>query len=414
MASSFMDVASGAAILKTFYTNEQRLNWLCYRVFPLLALMKKNTEMRGSSYPVPVLYATSQGASASFATAQTNQTPAASVVFQMTRKSDYSIYSVTNEAFLASEGTAAAFVSLLTTAADGAFRTSSMRLATSAYLSGTGSIGQISSITAGGVITLTNISDLNRFEVGQTLQTNASDGGATPRAALGFVVAVDRSPVGGTVTVSAAAQGGAPGQPSLWVANDFLLVQGDNNARPSGMLGWLPAVSPGSADSYYGVNRSVDSRLSGYRFSASSQSLEEGILEAAIRTAEQGGAPSHAFMPFTSYAGLQKSLSSRIQYVELKDEDDARIGFEAIKISGPRGPLHLLADQYTPAATVFLLDLETWRLGSIGHAPRVLEYTDGVSQLRINNQDALEGRVGLYGNYWTNYPIANANVAVSQ
>ena len=48
MASTFMDVASGAAILKTYYTNEQRLNWLVYKNFPAMALVKKNQEMKGS------------------------------------------------------------------------------------------------------------------------------------------------------------------------------------------------------------------------------------------------------------------------------------------------------------------------------------------------------------------------------
>jgi len=415
MASTFMDVASGAAILKTYYTNEQRLNWLIFKNFPALALVKKNQEMKGSIYPVPVLYATSQGASSSFANAQTNQTPAASVVYQMTRKSDYSLFSVTNEAYLASEGSAAAFVSLLTTAADGGLRTATMRLSSHMFRSGTGSIGQIATggITAG-VITLTNIADLNQFEVGQTLQANSTDGGATPRAALGFVIAVDRSPVGGTLTVSATAQGGAAGSPAGWAAADFLLVQGDNNACVSGMDAWFPTTAPGTSDSFYGVNRSTDSRLSGYRFNATSQSLEEGILEAAIRTGEQGAASSHCFMPFTSYAGLQKSLASRLFWEDITSEEDASIGFRAIVIQDPVGKIYVLADRYMQASRAFLLDLETCRMGSIGRAPRVLEYADGLSTLRINNADALEGRCGMYGNFYSTAPIFNASIQISQ
>ena len=52
---------------------------------------------------------------------------------------------------------------------------------------GTGSVGAISTITAG-VIVLTNPADVNQFSINQTLQANSSDGGS-PRAAVSVLAA---------------------------------------------------------------------------------------------------------------------------------------------------------------------------------------------------------------------------------
>ncbi len=408
MASTYMDVAAGSAALKVYYDN-QKLNWLVYKNFPFLALVPKNENMRGAFYPVPVLFATSQSANANFQNAQSNQVPAQLVQFQMTRKSHYALFSVTNEAMLASEGDAAAFMSLLTTAVDGGIRDATLALASMAFRAGTGSIGQISSISAG-VVTLVNIVDAHNFEVGKVIAANATDGGATPRAAVGYVINVDR--IAGTVTVSATAQGGSAGSPTGWTANDFLLVSGNNNALISGVLAWCPTSAPSSTDNFYGVNRSQDTRLRGLPLTTN-QATEEALVDSAVKLAEFGSTPDYVFLPFPSYSGLQKALSARIQYLDIQAED-AEIAFRSILIQGPTGPIRVIADRFVPQATAFMVDLATWKLGSINKAPHILEYRDTHQLLRIVNADAMEGRVGLYGNLWTNAPVFNSNIALSQ
>jgi hypothetical protein len=75
------------------------------------------------------------------------------------------------------------------------------------------------------------------------LQANATDGGASPRAALGYVIAVDR--IASTVTVASSGFGGGSDSDELasW-ASDFLVVQGDNNMKVSGLPAWLLSSAP--------------------------------------------------------------------------------------------------------------------------------------------------------------------------
>ena len=143
----------------------------------------------------------SQGRSSVFSTAQANQSAVQIQSFLLTRKSDYSIATIDNQTMLASATDKMAFLEGAKLVIDGAIRSIVLSLASAEFRSGTGSIGKISSISTG-VITLTSASDVVQFEVNQVLQANATDGG-TPRAALGYVIAVNRS--GGTVTVQAPA-----------------------------------------------------------------------------------------------------------------------------------------------------------------------------------------------------------------
>jgi hypothetical protein len=58
--------------------------------------------------------------------------------------------------------------------------------------------------------------------------------------------------------------------------------------------------------------------------------------------------------------------------------------------------------------------MDCWKLRSLGKAPHILTYgMEGLEGLRVGNADALEIRIGLYGNLICNAPGFNANVKVS-
>ena len=397
VSTSFDMVAANAA-LKELY-DDQKIQNLVYRNNPFLAMVPKFTEFGGKYMPLPLVFNTSQGRSATFSNAQGNQTAAEVVSFALTRAQDYSIAQIDNQTMLASKTDKMAFINGATLVIDSAVRALTNSISTGLFRSGTGSIGKILGITSG-VITLSNAGDVVNFERNMTLQANATDGGLTPRAALGYVVSVNRT--AGTVTVSTSL-GGSPADPSGWTGNDFLLVQGDNNAKIKGLLGWLPVAAPTSGDNWFGVDRSVDStRLAGVRYDGSAQNIEEALVDGSLLVAREGGEPDVCIMSYASYSALEKSLGAKAQYVTMSGP--AEIAFPGILINGANGQIKVFPDRSCPAKTAFLLTMDTWKLYSLGDAPHIARYADGLEMLRVSNADAAEVRVVSYAQLGCNAP----------
>lgn len=403
---SYLNLTSMNAALKELYDGQVVEN-LVYADNPFLAMVPKKTDFGGKYKPIPIITGVSQGRSATFTNAQGNQTPVQVESFLLTRFSDYSIATIDNQTMLASATDKMTFIEGAKLVIDGAIRSATNSLASKLFRSGTGSIGQITTITSG-VIVLSNANDVVQYEVGMTMQANATDGG-TPRAALGYVIAVNRST--GTVTVSDTAVGGTAGSPAGWAPNDYLLVQGDNNLALSGLIAWLPTSSPG-ATSFYGVDRSVDTtRLGGVRYDGSAQSIEEALIDGSSLLAREGGKPETCITNFASYSALEKALGAKVQYIDLKGP--AEIAFRGIMINGANTMIKVFPDRNCQANRAFLLQMSTWALQSLGDCPQILRYGDGLEMLRVYNADAGEVRVGYYGNLATNAPGWNANVTLS-
>jgi hypothetical protein len=375
---------------------------------PFLAMVKKNTDFGGKFKPIPIITGVSQGTSATFSNAQGNQSPVQIQSFLLTRVQQYSIATIDNQTMLASRTDKMSFLEGSKLVIDGAIRSCTNAVAAALFRSGTGSIGQISSI-ASGVITLSNSADVVQFEVNMVLQANATDGGAAPRAALGYVVAVDRS--GGTVTV-ALSMGGAAASPGSWTANDYLLVQGNNNAWASGLSAWVPFTAPGASDLFYGVNRSVDTwRLGGGRYDGSSQSIEEALIDGSSLIAREGGKPKVCITNFTSWGALEKSLGAKCVYID--HSGPAEIAFRGIRVHGANTTIDVFPDRNCQPQTGYLLQMDTWALEGLGDVPQILRYGDGLEMLRVFNSDAGEVRVGAYFNLRTNAPGWNENIKFS-
>jgi hypothetical protein len=408
-----IDLTSLNPVLKELYDDQKVLNEV-YKTNPTLAMMPKMTDAGGKYYPQPVQIGVSQGRSSTFSTAQTNQTSDVFREFLVTLASDYSLATLDNKTLLSARTDKQAFVNAAKVQVDGAIRSIKNSLGSALFRSGTGSIGQISSITTG-VIVLASALDVVQFEIGMVIQANATDGG-TPRAALGYVISVDRS--AGTVTVSASL-GGSAGSPASWAASDYLLVQGDVNAKIAGLAGWLPFTAPSSGDSWYGVDRSIDTvRLAGNRKDASNQSIEEGLQDFLTQIAINDGAPDYFITNPNSYVALQKALGSKAQIVELAAEmgKDYRavVGFKALEIQMSGMTVKVLQDRNCPAQLGYALQMDTWKLISLGDAPQILTYgAEGLEVLRVSNADAAELRVGYYANLVCNAPAYNGVIKLS-
>lgn len=405
-----LDMTSFEAALKEHYTADAVEN-MVYMDNPFLALVPKQEDIGGELWKVPLIYGNPQNRSATFSQAASTDTSSELKAFLVTRTKDYSLAKIDNETILASKGNANAFMEAATTEIDGAINSLTRSLAVSLYRSGFGDIGQINSTVTGTTLTLSNANDITNFEKGMVLVFAASAGGDALRDSGDSVTvtAVDRSAGSMTVTPNLSGISGL-------TASDFIFVKGDrqDSATPTrlkaaGLEAWCPAAAPGST-SFFGVDRTSDtSRLGGQRYDASGVPIEEALIEAASRVAREGGKIDHFLMDYAKFSELQKALGSKVQYVDLKV--NAEVGFRGILVNGPRGPVKVIPDQNCPSDRVFGLQLNTWKLGSIGKAVRVIN-TDGLTMLRVTDADQVQVRYGSYLNLACKAPGFNINVQV--
>lgn len=428
MAATYANATNQVAVLKELYPDNEVPYDLVYKKNPFLALVPKDESpdgFAGKYIPVPIVYGTGQGRSATFANAQNQQTAPADVAFFVYRVSNYQLVTITNELLEATKNSAGAFVDQAKLNMDTGFRNISNEIARQLYASGTGSRGQISSITLSGAntsvsITLADPQQVVQFEVNQLLVVSATDGSA-PSTDTVLISAVNRSTGVLTGVSSVSPSNTLSGN---WAANGYLYVSGDIPASGasgtgsflaiSGLSAWIPTSSP-SATAFWNVDRSVDpTRLGGVRFNGSSETIEEALIDGASLVAREGGQPDMCFMNFTSYAALEKALGAKVQYVQVK-HDEADIAFAGITVHAPYGPITVIPDRNCPAQTAYLLDLSTWKLRSLGKAPHVLTYgLEGLEGIRVGNADALEIRIGMYGNLICTAPGWNCVVQLSQ
>jgi hypothetical protein len=402
-----LDLTTFDKALKVLYT-DQRVENMVYQDNPLLAIMSKWEKFKGKNLTIPIIYGTPQGRSATFATAQSrgDATTVGTEAFVLTRVKDYSIATLENEVLRASEGDEAAFLEAAQATIDGSIHALTRSIAVKMYRSGWGDIGRVGTIDSATKFTLLNLEDVCNFEVGQQLKLSASQSGAILTAALTLTVtAVNRST--GQITTSTN---------TGIVANDYVFVNGDrqDSATPSrlaiaGLEAWIPATDPTST-AFFGADRSIDvTRLGGMRYAGTGLPIEEVLIEGAMRVGREGHKLTHYFMPYSKYSALEKALGSKVHYVDIKVTPE--VGFRGIMINGPRGPIKVVPDQNCPADRIFGLNMDHWKLYTLGKAVGVID-TDGLKMLRQASSDGVEVRYGFYGNIACNAPGANINIQV--
>ena len=423
--SSGFTVQNVAGILKELY-DEQKVQWLTYKDNPLLAMIKKEEKFPGKYYPVPVVYGLTQGSSATFANAYANQSSPSVAEFLVTRVADFSLASIDGQLLAAAQTDPGAFIDGAELMIDAAFQNATNRIASAMFRNGAGTIGQIASVSnvSGNnyLVTLANPDDAVQFEINQTLLAVQNvDGTGTAPVDVGVVNAVNRSL--GTINVTCSTN-----IASNWPANYYLAIQGDlpnatnNNFQPSGSTGtnsllkiaglaaWLPLSGPPNSDSFFGVNRNLDTqRLAGVTFDGSALSLEEALLQGTGRIALNGGRVDTGICSYSTYTALITSLGSKVVYL---DHKVGEIGFRGVQVNGANTVMTIFPDRNCPDGVIYCLEMDSWCLRSQNPAPHILKYMDEIEILRVPGVDAAELRVGMYGNMYTNKPGHNGAIKV--
>jgi len=431
MSAVYANSANQIQALKELYTDDKEyMKDLVYKENPFLALVPKNESpdgFAGKYIPVPLEYGTPQGRSHSFSNAQNQQTPTSLASFFVYVISDYQLVTITNLLMEQTKSNAGAFVDAAKLQMDGGFRNITNNIAFELFGDGTGTRGISTSsstqngVVAGGtVLPLSNAQQIVAFEVGMLLVASSSAGGA-PSSDTVFITAVDRANgiIYGTASASSLSGNWAIGSGSAYLSISGDLPAGGASSTSSylalsGLGAWIPVSTPASNDSFWGVNRSADpTRLAGLRYNAQSFTIEEGMTNALAFLNREGGKPDLCIMDFASYAALVNTLGAKVQYVQV-NHDEVEVAFEGITFQSAYGRVTVLADRSCPPQTAYLLTMSTWKLRSLGKVPHILTYgMEGLEGLRVGNADALEIRIGYYGNLICSAPGWNCVVQLS-
>lgn len=379
-----LDMSSFDFALKQHYVPFTVKN-MVYNDAPFHALLPKYEKFGGENLPIPLLYGNPQGRAANFVDAQNQKSSSRGVKFVLTRDHDYSLANIDNETIEASMGDSDAFMEAATTEIDGAIHSGARSLQIAEFRNGSGSIGVVGSIS-GNNLTLADPETVVNFEVGQTLGASATDGG-TQLTGTVQITNIDRD---NGILISSS---GWTGITSL-AATNFLFVNGDLNSKISGLDAWLPLSTPTST-AFFGVDRTQDStRLGGCRLTRVGAPIEDALIDLSARIGREGGKVNYCLLNTTNYAALEKALGSKVAYVSPK-AFDAEVYFQGMKIMGNKGPITVIADPNMFSDRAYMIQLDTWKLYSLGQAPKILQ-TDGMKFLRTSNADAVEVRVGYY------------------
>lgn len=381
---------------------------------PLLALIPKNTAFVGETCEVPLRYSNEPGGSATFARALANKGYSRFQRFSVTRRKDYAIGAISTELLRAaaggSESARSAVIDSTTAVLRGLRNTCERSLARAAYGAGGGWRAQVASGMASSTITLANAEDIVWFEVGMQLDGSATDGlsgAATVGGAASVITAINRT--AGTLTNDGSANWNAAAGINGLLANWYLFRGGDFGATLVGVDGWIPetvTVTP-----FFGVDRTVDEeRLAGSRITPSTtgytySTVEGGILALLSRVYRAGGAPDHFFLHPQRFRRLAEELGAKVVYNDAKSP--AGISFSAIVVHGQGGPCKVISDPCCPKDVGFALQLDTWKLRTLGEPFSIVDDDGQKPWLREANEDAVQIRLATYGNFTCSAPAFN-------
>jgi hypothetical protein len=407
-AASVSDLSN---VLKTLYPPEY-FQSVFFADNPFLGLVPKSERFFGNNKRISLQYAPSTGGSATFATAQANKGASSYEGFLLTRSKDYSLFSLETELIRAGSNNAGAVVQSLKAEVDGAMNTIKRSIGIWLFRNGGGARGQVGS-TSTTTLTLKNRDEVFQFEKGMYLDTSATDG--TSGSADGGqkqITDIDRS--AGTLTAA-----------TNWTSasnfsdDDYIFREGDFGAVPTGLDGWLP--SSVSATAFFGVDRTSDvERLGGVRYTgdaAKDQTIERTLIRASTEVDLMGGRPDYVIGNPLDVAILRKEIGAKEEHQKQVMAQNSRgpianISYQYLTLYGANGPMKIIGDRNCPRGVMYMLTMSCWKLHTLGSCPGFLD-DDGNRMLREASADALEGRIGLYGNLACDAPGYNARIDIS-
>jgi hypothetical protein len=404
-------------VLEELYVDSGLLDQMVYRKRPLLALLeKKEQQGGGEQVRVPVKYADPQGRSANFAKSQTNSTPSKRQAFFVTYRSNYGTAQLDGDVIDDAKGNKVYIMDAVSDEMDAAINNLSNDVSTECFRGTGGARGTISSGSNVGTasITLANPEDVIHFEVGMKVAASSANGDTSTdvlrnSGATVTLTGIDR--INGVLTASGNWSTGI----AAVATGDSLFVDGDFQSKLPGLAAWIPSAAPGGSDSFFGVNRSVDTRLGGLRAPSFTGSIDQNLIQAAAlgnrfrATFDLGVINPIKFGELTLARG---AVDRNMRMVTVQSAGDARFGFEGIVLDTAAGPIPFISDPSCQGDTAWLLNTDTWQIRYSNSKFIRLIDDDGNETTRGASTDSFEFRVKSRGTLICKAPGLNMRVPV--
>lgn len=354
------------AMLKVWYAKEGLQN-LLYRNSPVLKRIKK-TRVEGKQQNFSALYSRGGACSANFLTAKALATTTAQAKeFGVTPGQLFSACVFNNKELLASKTLKGAYINVAS--AKFFANAESFRKTMAAALYGTGH-GELFAYGTTATIDHDSTTDLTfprhaimAIDIGSQLEVKASAAATSAKAVLTVTKIA-----GTTVTVTTTAESDVS-----VIATDVICIAGctdsdGNPMLPVGLAGWIPD-SVDSADSFFGVNRSIArDRLAGTviddtnKNQAKYKTIEDGIL--ALR--RMGSLCDMIVMNDEDYLALAREVDAKTNFMKVdggKAKQKSELGTQDFGISVSTNYLdNVIDDPYCPKGTAYILSSDTVEL----------------------------------------------------
>ena len=338
----------------------------------LLGILPKDETFVGESQGITVKSANSQNRSADFSKARAASKAPDYDRFLITTVDNFGFGKISNKTIKASRNDEGALVKAIKEGVDSAVMGLRNDLAQGIFGDKGGSKARFASATgattATCVVSLTIPSEIVKIKVGMQLIASANSDGSSPRdsGATLEVLAVDYAAKTFTFDDSGAGLNIAD-----LTANDYFFVDGDANAKLSGLADWIPTAAP-SAATFFGVDRTSNvTALSGIRTVATQGTHVDALMDGCSDVAQFGGGSIDTIvLNHKDYNKLVKELQSAVQYQPVKatvaGNGETSISYNVLHMHVPGGIAKVIADHYVPQGIARLLSLESWTLHSMG------------------------------------------------
>lgn len=396
-------------VLKRLYP--EGVEKVIYSASALFERCKKDTKFTNEDRATVVRISGTSGGSANFPDALLSQGASQRARFIVNRKKEYQIYSVDGETVAATNGEPKAIVNVLKNEMTEALYKFGRAMSRRATGKGGGAVGVIHASTNVATTTLLFASrtDAQWLEVGDWIQfsdfdgTSASADPATDLRGSGSalqVVSINRQ--AGSAVLSDALD-----TVTGTVTGDFIFRRGDYSRAMTGLQGWAPEADPTSA-TFFGVDRTAYdfTRVAGFRYTAGAGgSVQDILLKGMAQAAQQGCLVGSLYMGSIEFADLVIEVGQQ----RLRDASDSAIGYKFVELFTPAakgGVLRVIHDAGIPPGFAWAINDEEFVLRTAGPCPSMLDHAGlgGKGLLMPQDDDAVQGRLGTYGNFTLDNP----------
>lgn len=410
MTGTAADVSNVPEILKNVWEDE--IHDFLYEESTFFAMVPKDESWDGEYQLITVAYGGVNGRSATFAKAQANKAPPKYKRMQIPTRDNFALWSVDHKLITLSRNQRGALVRALAENTEKAMTRLKLSTSWMVWGNGGGCIGKISAIDAGTgkQITLANVNDIRHYEVGDVIAAADDDGTGAGGVKDQTVEVVDVDEDSGIVTVSTSVLALA----DAWAVGDFLFADGDYDAVFHGVPAYVTPSKPGTGGvpaSIHGMDRTVHpTRLGGHRFTAATANVADEAKSALAKAKRRNCQVTHLFADPETFDTIEADLQSSKRYV---DENVGRVGFTGLEFTTQGGKIiKLFSDADIPLSPsgkhqIFGLNLDSFKFHTALSYPMWMTI-DGKREMRIEiDANASEGRIGGYGELYTNEPGNN-------